>query len=78
MTHRSIPDFQIQIGTIAGVEYGDELEIFHVLRPGVRVKGRVTESYPINCSVEVPTEEDRKKLIETLLDIYQVGCFVEL
>ena len=51
----------------------DVLEVFHLLRPGVRVRGRVREVYPISCSVEIPTERERDMLSEVLLDIYQVG-----
>jgi len=48
------------------------MEMFHVLRPGVRVRGVVKETNPISCSIEMRLQSDRNKLKETLADIYRV------
>ena len=49
------------------------MEMFHVLRPGERVKGVIKESHPISCSVTLPLDEERRKLKEILSEIYKVG-----
>ena len=49
------------------------MEMFHVLRPGERVKGVIKESHPISCSVTLPLDEERRKLKDILSEIYKVG-----
>ena len=52
---------------------GDEMELFHLLRPNVRVKGKVSQSQPLNCVVDIERDEERERLSRVLKDIYQVN-----
>ena len=63
---------QVATGTMAGLIGGDELEIFHVLRPEVRVSGRVAKAYQLSSIAEV-TEKDRERFHQVLGDIYEVS-----
>ena len=56
---------------MAKISFGDELELFHILRPGIRVRGKVCQSHPLNSMVEI-VGEGRLKLSEVVMDIYQV------
>ena len=59
---------------MAGLILGDQLEIFHVLRPSVRVSGIVTRAHQLDCTAKVLDERHGKaKLNEVLNEIYQVG-----
>lgn len=57
---------------MAGISYGDEMEVFHLLRPGVRVRATVMQSQPLSCQLEIKNEEAKKKLARAVTDIYQV------
>ena len=61
---------------MAGLIQGDQLEIFHVLRPGVRVGGRVSEAYQLHSLAVVDEGEGRSKVQEVLDDLYQVCMFL--
>jgi len=55
---------------MAGLIRGDELEIFHILRPEARVSGRVTKAYQLSSIAEV-AEKDRERFHQVLGDIYE-------
>ena len=57
---------------MAGLIRGDELEIFHILRPEVRVKGRITKAYQLSSIAEVD-EKDIQKFHQVLHNIYEVS-----
>ena len=57
---------------MAGLIRGDELEIFHILRPEVRVKGRITKAYQLSSIAEVD-EKDVQKFHQVLHNIYEVS-----
>ncbi len=64
---------QIQIGSLVDLYQGDQIDVFHVLRPGIRVRGVVKESYPISCSVMIKLDEERKKLQNVLAEVYKAS-----
>ena len=55
-----------------GLIRGDELEVFHILCPEVRVGGRVAKAYPLSAIAEVK-EEDRERFGKHLARIYEVS-----
>ncbi len=68
--------FQVQTGTMAGVIYGDVLEVFHVLRPGFKVRATVSQSQPLNAIIEIKDEETLRKFKDTVKELYQVVMVV--
>ena len=63
---------------MAGIIQGDQLEIFHVLRPGIRMGGRVTEAYQLHSLAVVDEGEGWSKLHEVLNSLYQVSVYVHM
>lgn len=64
--------FQVQTGTMAGISYGDKVELSHVLHPGLRVRGSVSHSHPLNSVVVIEDKDSKIKLSRAIKDIYQV------
>ena len=57
---------------MAGLIRGDELEIFHILRPEARVSGRVTKAYQLSSIAEV-AEKDCERFHQVRGDLYEVS-----
>ena len=58
---------------MSGLIVNDQVEVYHMLRPSLKARGRITRAHQLDCSVEVVEGEERRKLVEVLDAIYQVS-----
>ena len=66
---------QVATGTHLGLIGDDELEVFHILYPEVKVTGRVTRAHPLSSVAEIK-EEGRETFGRLLASIETVRDFV--
>ena len=60
---------------MAGLIQGDLIEIYHVLRPGVCVCGRVSESFHLHSVAKID-DSDWPRLLHSLTELYKVNIHV--
>ena len=63
---------EVQTGTLAGMIYGDVLEVFHVLCPEFKVRATVSQSQPLNAVIEIKDQETLTKFRNIVEELYQV------
>ena len=58
---------------MAGLIVNDQVEVYHMLCPSVKARGRITRAHQLDCTVEVVEGEEKRKLVDVLDAVYRVS-----
>ena len=58
---------------MSGLILNDHVEVYHILRPSVKARGRVVRAHQLDCTVEVMEGGEKRKLLEVIDAVYQVS-----